>query len=559
MAGERNFLLRVCIHKKNRHLVKMLNCSAKDCLICNNKRGPTSLIRDNLNRKYRTTRDSYNTKVIGDIIYNESTHIVCVFKDFLVFGDISEYLKRFYAGYESAKRLPKVYDFYDKYSKVFPNYVAIPESDFMFKNIERKQRLIDDQQKLASDLRKKKPKAVDPLDSTNRVLTSAFMREMNRPAGKSRQKPQGDSGELQQPSMSLLQSFLRAQTRPGGKEKSLSLQQLLDRFIAKDSQSSIEVPAAIKVADRPAYRKEKKTKVGVEIRDREIVRHIVHIRARSEARPQLQLDSRLPAELVHRLADRRSSARLQSPLDRPYSRNTSQMLLNPPRSTTSAGHRATASELRPGRTVSPSGQTQVANRISATRMGSRRSSVNVNTARSPQNAVVAGVVVTGSRMLVRGDALCSRRGPRHKAEAMAHPAKEQRIKVCMVQNPGRKPFCVANVEARLGEVGCLGRGGTVMGRNGRLEVGETTKTKSSGAGKFRSEYLNELARQRNNAVPLGRAETIMSRRDTLGRELLCTRGRVTADRAARAINNAKTGPANRRSESCVKGGGGAKK
>jgi hypothetical protein len=39
----------------------------------------------------------------------------------------------------------KVFEFYEKYSKVFPNYVALPgESKYMFKNIERKQKLIDE-------------------------------------------------------------------------------------------------------------------------------------------------------------------------------------------------------------------------------------------------------------------------------------------------------------------------------------------------------------------------------------------------------------------------------
>ena len=44
-------------------------------------------------------------------------------------------------------RLPKIFAFYDKYSKVFPNYIGIPEKRFMFKNIERKQRAIDEKQK----------------------------------------------------------------------------------------------------------------------------------------------------------------------------------------------------------------------------------------------------------------------------------------------------------------------------------------------------------------------------------------------------------------------------
>ena len=71
-------------------------------------------------------------------MYNEGRHIVSVFKDYLIFDDFSEYLKRFYFGPESTERLPKVFEFYEKYSKVFPNYVLLPENKYMFKNIERK-------------------------------------------------------------------------------------------------------------------------------------------------------------------------------------------------------------------------------------------------------------------------------------------------------------------------------------------------------------------------------------------------------------------------------------
>jgi hypothetical protein len=94
-----------------------------------------------------TSREYYNSKVVSDIIYNENTNIVSIFKDYLILDDISEFLKRIYAKQESTDRLPKVIDFYEKYSKVFPNYILLPESKIMFKNIERKQRFIDDQQR----------------------------------------------------------------------------------------------------------------------------------------------------------------------------------------------------------------------------------------------------------------------------------------------------------------------------------------------------------------------------------------------------------------------------
>ena len=100
-----------------------------------------------MHKKYMTSRDFYNVKIINDIIYNEATHIVAVFKDYLIYDDLSEFLKRKYELNECIQRLPKICEFYEKYSKVFPNYVTLPENKFMYKNIERKQKVIDDKQK----------------------------------------------------------------------------------------------------------------------------------------------------------------------------------------------------------------------------------------------------------------------------------------------------------------------------------------------------------------------------------------------------------------------------
>lgn len=114
------------------------------------------VIQKNLRQKYLTSREYYNAKVVTDIIYNENTNLVSLFKDYLILDDVSEFLKRMYSHKESTERLPKVIDFYEKYSKVFPNYITLPESKYMFKNIEKKQRFIDDQQRLVQKIQKEK-------------------------------------------------------------------------------------------------------------------------------------------------------------------------------------------------------------------------------------------------------------------------------------------------------------------------------------------------------------------------------------------------------------------
>ena len=90
--------------------------------------------------------DVYYVKVIDEIIHNESTHVVAEFKDYLIKGDISEFLQQYYKKEECLDMLPKIYEYYISCSVIFPNYVILPESQYIYKNIQRKQRVIDIQQ-----------------------------------------------------------------------------------------------------------------------------------------------------------------------------------------------------------------------------------------------------------------------------------------------------------------------------------------------------------------------------------------------------------------------------
>ena len=100
------------------------------------------------NQFYSNDEDFYFIKVINEIICNENTHIVAEFKDYLISGDYSEFLQKSYNIKECKECLPKIYEYYDSCSVIFPNYVILPESKYIYKNIQRKQRVIDNQQDL---------------------------------------------------------------------------------------------------------------------------------------------------------------------------------------------------------------------------------------------------------------------------------------------------------------------------------------------------------------------------------------------------------------------------
>ena len=95
---------------------------------------------------YYQGKDFYNIKVISDIINNSDTHLVAEFKDYLIMGDESEFLQRKYNMKECKKYLPILFDYYKSCSIIFPNYVLLHENKYIFKNIRKKQKVIDNQQ-----------------------------------------------------------------------------------------------------------------------------------------------------------------------------------------------------------------------------------------------------------------------------------------------------------------------------------------------------------------------------------------------------------------------------
>ena len=100
----------------------------------------------NFINKYIKNEFYYDSIIIDHIIHNDPGHIVAEFKDFLIMGDINEFLQNYYKRKESIYLLPKIYDYYISYSVIFPNYVILPESQYIYKNIQKKQKVIDIQQ-----------------------------------------------------------------------------------------------------------------------------------------------------------------------------------------------------------------------------------------------------------------------------------------------------------------------------------------------------------------------------------------------------------------------------
>ena len=94
-------------------------------------------------KKYTSGNFSYYKILANNLIFNDTCRIVARFKDYLIFDDNTEFLRRFYSEEESKPRLDRILTFYETYSKIFPNYMILKESKYLYRNIRKKQKMID--------------------------------------------------------------------------------------------------------------------------------------------------------------------------------------------------------------------------------------------------------------------------------------------------------------------------------------------------------------------------------------------------------------------------------
>ena len=94
-------------------------------------------------KNYSVSSDEYNKRLITNIIYNEKLHIVCCFKEFLIFYDPGEFLADFFKLKDSKNKIKTYSEFYSANSRIFANYILLTESKYIFNNIKKKQKLLD--------------------------------------------------------------------------------------------------------------------------------------------------------------------------------------------------------------------------------------------------------------------------------------------------------------------------------------------------------------------------------------------------------------------------------
>ena len=119
--------------KDNSIKIKNFQKTTNDCysnntnLILNNKNISTkisSIISKNL-KHYSITKKKYNIYIINAIIFDQKNHIVSEFKNYLLWDETSEFLKRFYYISECFERLPNISQYYETYTLFSPIYFGL--------------------------------------------------------------------------------------------------------------------------------------------------------------------------------------------------------------------------------------------------------------------------------------------------------------------------------------------------------------------------------------------------------------------------------------------------
>ena len=118
---------------------------------------------------YYINDDDYNKQKIDEIVNNEKSHLVAEFKDFLVIGDLAEFLQEYYSFEEIKLIYPQILEYYNENLFIFPNYVILPESKYIYLNIQKKQKIIDVQEENEENENIKNKKEMNNIFTHNEI------------------------------------------------------------------------------------------------------------------------------------------------------------------------------------------------------------------------------------------------------------------------------------------------------------------------------------------------------------------------------------------------------
>ena len=96
--------------------------------------------------KHNSNINTHNNHIIKWIMFDDKRRIVSIFKNYLLWDETAEFLRRYYLFKESIGRLPKIANYYETYTIFSPNYFGInyEQVKLMMKWVKKKRQLLDE-------------------------------------------------------------------------------------------------------------------------------------------------------------------------------------------------------------------------------------------------------------------------------------------------------------------------------------------------------------------------------------------------------------------------------
>ena len=139
------------------------------------------LLKHNYNKYIHS---NINNLIIESIMCNGRCHIVSIFKNYLIEDDFSEYIHKFYKLEIAQDMLKDLFYYHLQTSFIFPNYCPLIESKYLYNNVVRKQRIIDEQQEIEDEnnskdnKKKEKKEEKEGKEEKDKLFTSSVYDEI---------------------------------------------------------------------------------------------------------------------------------------------------------------------------------------------------------------------------------------------------------------------------------------------------------------------------------------------------------------------------------------------
>ena len=139
----------------------------------------TSLIHKNL-AKYSITPTQFNSNIITNIIFDENTHYVSKFKDFLYWDDDGEFLKAFFPKKKQKEKMERILFFYTHFynmNEIYSKYLRIGDcTNVMLKYYKNKKKIVE-KDKSADTENVTKNSNGNKLDNSQKIKENIFSKQ----------------------------------------------------------------------------------------------------------------------------------------------------------------------------------------------------------------------------------------------------------------------------------------------------------------------------------------------------------------------------------------------